>query len=195
MFSYHFLHKGINKKKNKGFTLIELLVVIGILGVLASALVATIDPFEQLKKAADANIKNTAVEYIDANIRYYTAHTAMPWSDVSNTSQTYASACNTEVGGVIPFTSSGGTATTLNNFQNCLQTLIYDGEIKSSFTNVTNVLQSLYVSGSSNSVTVCFIPSSKSQKNDPNTKWNASGSTTVAGCPNPTSNTCYWCSQ
>ena len=44
-----------------GFTLIELLVVIGILGILAAALVATIDPFEQLKKADDAKIKNIAV--------------------------------------------------------------------------------------------------------------------------------------
>jgi prepilin-type N-terminal cleavage/methylation domain-containing protein len=66
-------------KSSKGFTLIELLVVIGILGVLAAALVATIDPFEQLKKATDANVKNTAVEFIDANIRYFTTHNAMPW--------------------------------------------------------------------------------------------------------------------
>ena len=36
-------------KNSKGFTLIELLVVIGILGVLAAALIATIDPFEQIK--------------------------------------------------------------------------------------------------------------------------------------------------
>ena len=33
----------------KGFTLIELLVVIGILGILATSLIATIDPFEQLR--------------------------------------------------------------------------------------------------------------------------------------------------
>src|SRR3970040_449139 len=63
----------------QGFTLIELLVVIGILGILAAALVATIDPFEQLNKANDANSKNAAVEYLNANIRYYTTHNAMPW--------------------------------------------------------------------------------------------------------------------
>src|SRR5260221_10989419 len=69
---------------SKGFTLIELLVVIGILGILASALVATIDPFEQLNKAQDANIKNVAVEFLNANIRYYTTHNAMPWDSVPN---------------------------------------------------------------------------------------------------------------
>ena len=47
-------------KQKKGFTLIELLVVIGILGILAAALVATIDPFEQLNKAQDSTVKNMA---------------------------------------------------------------------------------------------------------------------------------------
>src|ERR1035437_9897985 len=71
--------KNFFKQGKKGFTLIELLVVIGILGILASALVATIDPFEQLNKATDANVKNTSVEFLNANIRYFTTHSAMPW--------------------------------------------------------------------------------------------------------------------
>ena len=66
-------------KNQKGFTLIELLVVIGILGVLATALVTTIDPFEQLRKAQDANVKNALVEYVNANLRYYTTHNNLPW--------------------------------------------------------------------------------------------------------------------
>ena len=37
----------------KGFTLIELLIVIAILGILAIALLATLDPFEQLRKSRD----------------------------------------------------------------------------------------------------------------------------------------------
>src|SRR6185503_6667683 len=74
--SAQFLRK---TQSSKGFTLIELLVVIGILGILATALVATIDPFEQLKKADDANVKNTAVEFTDANIRFYTTHNALAW--------------------------------------------------------------------------------------------------------------------
>jgi prepilin-type N-terminal cleavage/methylation domain-containing protein len=57
-------------KTQAGFTLIELLVVIGILGILAAALIATIDPFEQLKKANDSSVKNVAVEFVNSNIRY-----------------------------------------------------------------------------------------------------------------------------
>lgn len=184
-----------HSQASKGFTLIELLVVIGILGILASALVATIDPFEQLKKAQDANVKNTIAEYLNANIRYYTTHSAMPWNDISNTYQT---AClSSAPGGAYPFTATSTltTAPSLGSMTPCLQALIGDGELKASFTNVTNVLSSIYVSGSTNSVTACFIPASKSQRNDPNTKWIESGSATQNGCPSATASNCFWCSE
>lgn len=41
----------------KGFTLIELLVVLGILGILAAALLAAINPIAQLQKSNDARRK------------------------------------------------------------------------------------------------------------------------------------------
>ena len=165
----------------KGFTLIELLVVIGILGVLASALVATIDPFEQLKKANDSNAKNTAVEFINANIRYYTTHNTMPWANTS---------CNS---GDVP------TAATLggNAMSGCLTDLVSDGEIKSGFTTVTSVLSSILISGGTNGVTACFQPQSKAQQRDLNTKFDNTGVGT-SGCisqPNGSLTTCYWCSQ
>ena len=47
----------------KGFTLIELLIVIALLGALAVGLLATIDPFEQLKKGRDTSKKNTVSEF------------------------------------------------------------------------------------------------------------------------------------
>lgn len=175
-----FLSNLIAKYKNssqKGFTLIELLVVIGILGILAAALVATIDPFEQLKKANDANIKNTAVEFLNANIRYYTTHSSMPWTDGCNAS------ANPSASPLYP------------NLTTCLASLVNDGEIKSAFTTVTGVLTSILVTGDTQSVTACFQPASRAQRNDQNTRWNNNGSATVAGCPNPTSTSCYWCSQ
>ncbi|HYM64892.1 MAG TPA: type II secretion system protein [Candidatus Sulfotelmatobacter sp.] len=171
-------------RKNAGFTLIELLVVIGILGVLAAALIATIDPFEQLKKAQDANVKNTTVEFVNANIRYYTTHNVLPWSDTAA-----PAACQN---GGNPVAATLGAA----KMSSCLNALITDGELKSGFTTVTSILNSILISGGTNSVTSCFLPQSKSQERDQNTKY-ASDGTPGANCVATGGNatTCYWCSQ
>jgi prepilin-type N-terminal cleavage/methylation domain-containing protein len=171
----------ISKNSQSGFTLIELLVVIGILGVLAAALVATIDPFEQLKKANDANIKNTAVEFINANIRYYTTHNHMPWAD------------NCMGAGI----TAPSASPLYPNMTDCMKTLAADGEIKTAFTTVTGVLASIIISGDDTSLTACFQPQSKAQRNDANTKWNNTGSSTISPASNcgPNSTLCYWCSQ
>lgn len=192
-FSAQFLR---STKSSKGFTLIELLVVIGILGILATALVATIDPFEQLKKADDANVKNTAVEYVDSNIRFYTTHNTLPWgmTDANGT------ACAAAVG------NATGPTTTINLgaanvMSSCLAELINDGELKGAFTSAAGVLSSITFIGGTNSVTACFAPQSKAQKNDANTKYKWSGAIntgfTVAAafCPNATATDCYWCAQ
>ena len=168
-------------KSSKGFTLIELLVVIGILGVLAAALVATIDPFEQLKKATDANVKNTAVEFIDANIRYFTTHNAMPWiNDPSCAGQTGA----------------GLTAITLSSMSNCLGDLVADGELKPGFTTVTNILSQIFITGDANNVIACFNPQSKAQNHDVNTKYTNAGAV-APGCPvtSGIDYNCFWCAQ
>jgi len=161
-------------KLNSGFTLIELLVVIGILGVLAAALIATIDPFEQLKKSQDANVKNTLVEFVDANVRYYATHNALPWW--SN--------------GVSGCTSSD---TSLNSAgaAPCVTGLISDGELKQSFNQATGILANIRYFGGDTSapgVTACFSPVSKSQQKDPNTRFDSSGATVASGGT-------FWCAQ
>ncbi len=163
-------------RRSAGFTLIELLVVIGILGVLAAALIATIDPFEQIKKANDANKKNVAVEFLNGNIRYYTTHNSMPWGDNASCAST-------------------GTLSDVSAV-NCLTTLVTDGELKAAFTTATNVLQHVVYFGAANEVTACFLPESKSQQRDPNTKYNSSGQLTTgcAGQSGGTATNCYWCS-
>ena len=161
---------------SKGFTLIELLVVIGILGVLAAALVATIDPFEQLKKANDANVKNTAVEFIDANIRFYTTHSHMPWA---------AGGCNAG--------NAPTNGTLYPGLTDCLNSLINDGELKAAFTTVTGVLSAIVVNGTAQDVTACFQPQSRSGRSDANATFNSSGVPTT-GC-SATSTLCYWCSE
>ncbi len=171
-------------KKSAGFTLIELLVVIGILGILAAALVATINPFEQLNKAQDANVQNTLVEYIDANVRYYTTHSAMPWNDTANTN---AANCTSFAGAI----SAGGA--NLGTMTGCVDALIADGELKSSFTSVANILSQIVVTGGSTSVISCYAPKSQSQRNNPNTQYNSTGGLDTANCPGSAG--CYWCSQ
>ena len=176
-------------KPQKGFTLIELLVVIGILGILAAALIATIDPFEQLRKADDANVKNTAVEFVNANIRYYTTHSILPWDNTNA-----PAACQT--GGNPSAAGLGGT-----QLLSCLgdpntpNTIIGDGELKQGFTSVTSILSSILVTGTSNSITACFLPQSKSQLADANTKYSSTGVVTTGCISQGSTNKCYWCSE
>ncbi|MFH1561734.1 MAG: type II secretion system protein [Patescibacteria group bacterium] len=64
-----------------GFTLVELLIVIALIGVLAAALVATLNPIEQINKARDARFKNDAAELLAALERYYATQLYYPWED------------------------------------------------------------------------------------------------------------------
>ncbi len=65
----------------KGFTLIELLVVIAILGILATGIIAIINPSAQLKKARDVRRK-TELHQISAALELYRAdHGNYPISD------------------------------------------------------------------------------------------------------------------
>lgn len=181
--------KSENKVAKKGFTLIELLVVIGILGILAASLIVTVDPFEQLKKAQDANVQNVTVEFNDALIRYYTSHNAMPW--------TVDTACGTAVG------TTNGTTANVNLgapavISSCLSDLVSEGEVKSGFTTATNVLTSVIFQGTTNSVTACFHPQSKATERDLNTKYDPTALTITTGCISQTSTgvtTCLWCTQ
>ena len=193
LFSSLFSRKSI--RTQGGFTLIELLVVIGILGILAASLISTIDPFEQLKKAQDANVQNVAVEFNNAMIRYFTAHNALPW--VVDT------ACGTAVGAVTGADGTVTTGPTLNLgasaiIASCVNDLYTEGEIKAAFTTATDVLTSIIFQGSGDSVTACFHPQSKAIQRDLNTKYNPSSLTPTTGCVSQVATgvtTCDWCTE
>ncbi len=176
--------QGIRNSINKGFTLIELLVVIGILGILAAALVATIDPFEQLNKANDSNAKNVGVEFLNSTIRYYTTHSALPWDDTT----AGGADCLTGTTDLSAINLSTMTA-------NCLSTLISEGELKQGFTTATGIISQIVANETTNNLTVCYLPRSKSQQKDANTKFAADGTVTT-GCKSQGGATnCYWCTQ
>lgn len=181
----------LNSQLKKGFTLIELLVVIGILGILAAALVATIDPFEQLKKAQDTTTTNVLTEWVTATTRYYTTHLAFPW-------EATGANCN---GGADP---SGSLLNTVG-MTSCTAALISDNELKSAFSSSAN-LQYVAITYDANlkQVTGCFNPASKSQLHNVNTKFSATGAdlsaTTCADnnakdAAQQTANKCYWCTK
>lgn len=192
--------KSLISSGQKGFTLIELLVVIGILGVLASALVATIDPFEQLKKANDSNTKNALVEYLNANVRYYTTHNTFPWDTVANG----GTACNDAAQAAsIPPSALTWPTISINDapLSACTTTLISEKELKTGFGTATDVLKEIYVtySATENTLVGCFRPQSTSQRKSKQTIYTKDGgdvATPTTACEGYGGATqCYWCTK
>ena len=172
------------KTSQKGFTLIELLVVIGILGILISAMVATIDPFEQINKGNDANMKNISAEFVNGNIRYYTTNLKFPWDDAGAN-------CDSAAG--------NPSAVALNTWKDtCIDTLVDDGELKEGFKTVAG-LDKLFITSSGTSIRACFQPISKSGQRDASTKYSdnigtLAGADTCKSDP-PGATNCYWCTE
>lgn len=165
----------------KGFTLIELLVVIGILGILAAALVATIDPFEQLNKGTDARTENTLVELQNGLLRYYTIKGNLPWTNALD-----------ECMG--PGGAPDGSQVS-SEMEDCVEALIDQGELKESFINSPD-LENIYVTEeSTNNVVLCYEPVSKAKQRDPNTEFDASGEPGVDCQSQDGDQACYWCSR
>jgi prepilin-type N-terminal cleavage/methylation domain-containing protein len=63
--------KTTSRTSFKGFTLIELLVVIAVLGVMAAAIVAAINPLAKINQAKDSNIKSDLASIANALQSYY----------------------------------------------------------------------------------------------------------------------------
>ncbi len=162
----------------KGFTLIELLIVIALLGALAIGLLATIDPFEQLKKGRDTSIRNTTLEMYNAELRYYSTKATFTWP-----------------------TSSTFVAKPTNTMGSDITTLIGAGELKNQFIQLagTGNLAKIYMSSTSvEHMAVCFKPESKGFQIDPATIFASDGQTSGATCKSQTSvggTDCFYCVQ
>lgn len=162
----------------KGFTLIELLIVIALLGALAVGLLATIDPFEQLKKGRDTSIRNTVSEFYNANLRYYSTKGQFPWA----TDSTFS--------------------TSINALGSYVTELINAGELKNRFIELAgtgNLAKVIITSTAADHIASCYRPESKSFQEDLNTIYDSSGVAIVNGCKSQTSGTagsdCFFCVQ
>lgn len=67
------------KKSAKGFTLIELLIVIAVLGILAVAVLAAINPIEQINRSRDTGKRSDAEQLLSAIDRFYASKQFYPW--------------------------------------------------------------------------------------------------------------------
>jgi len=89
-----------------GFTMIELLVVIAILGILAVAVLAAINPLEQIKRGSDTALKSDAEQLINAVDRFLAFANYYPWDFAGATSTAIAGMQRITPTWVV--TSSGG---------------------------------------------------------------------------------------
>jgi prepilin-type N-terminal cleavage/methylation domain-containing protein len=172
------------KKLKQGFTLIELLIVIALLSALAVGLIAALDPLEQIKKGTDTTTRDNGRQVLNAIQRYYANRGNFPWCPNGASGANCSADPTGYANGVLNPPSAQVTAM-LTELQNA-------GELKTSFQTTvgTNVLSNIFVVGSvaNQTVSVCFLPTSKSVMKDPNAKFSRTlgpGANFASNCNQP----------
>lgn len=69
-----------SSEEQKGFTLVELIIVIAILGILAAAVLAAIDPIDKIRAGNDSKVQSDVRQIYDGALRSYAQGNAMPTS-------------------------------------------------------------------------------------------------------------------
>ena len=165
----------------RGFTLIELLIVIALLGALAIGLLATVDPFEQMKKGTDTTRRNITSEVYSAAIRHYATKGTFPWTEDVSAMALSDSA----------MVSAGGY----------FDQVISSCELKTGFVelmggnaNKIYLTSTADASGVRQNVAVCFIPDPKSVRNETNAKYSVVGAIETGCLATDAGGTaCHWC--
>jgi len=183
-------------KSQVAFTMIELLIVIAILGILAVAVLAAINPIEQINRGRDTGSRSDAEQLLSAIDRFYAYKGYYPWVTNPNTTSALAwrgvagGATITFTGGSIAAWGDGSTPTpcyVLDKISsgNADDTCAGTNEIKSSFVDRIiepdyNHLYVYYSGEAGDSLYVCFKPQSGAMKEEAVTRC---GGTDGAGLP------------
>ncbi len=151
----------------RAFTLVELLIVIALIGVLAVAVLAAINPLEQLNRARDTGMESDASQLLAAIDRYYATQEKFPWQTVDvgsypspDTALAILSAQDPIIG------VCGNVACTTDGV------LLGQYELKSEFRNRKFITTTADISrlwlgkdiGASSSVYACWVPTSKAKR-------------------------------
>lgn len=175
------MKKIINKLRlgdgNGGFTMIELLVVIAVIGVLAVAVLSSINPLEQINKGRDTKKRSNAAQLLNAIDRFYAIHEVFPWGHATYGDPTIV---NDDVfpSGVYTVETTPADAYLIGGpdysapaaGDDWLTGLSGTDEVKESFinqietagtTNALYVFKAAEAPGIDDSVYICFTPSSK----------------------------------
>jgi len=165
--------------KKLGFTMIELLIVIAVLGILAVAVLAAINPIEQINRGRDTGSRSDAEQLLSAIDRFYASQGYYPWRTAADDLEADGSApidaaaftpvdmefVDTAAAAVLTKLSDGGTAELKESFVNRIVDSGY------------NSLQVYNQGGQGDSTYVCFVPKSGSFLEEAEARCGGTGAT------------------
>jgi len=156
--------------------MIELLIVIAVLGVLAIAVLAAINPIEQINRGRDTGNRSDAEQLLSAIDRYNASQMLWPWQGAAVDPEPVGWA---QITALAPAAPTGGCPM-LSNLRYDSADVGCEGtdEIKQSFVNrITdsryNALYMEYGGATGDSVYVCFSPQSMSFSQEADTRCDA----------------------
>lgn len=142
-------------KPRRGFTLTEILIIIALLSALAIGLIATIDPFEQLKKSHDNSRLDILNNVYSAIVRQYAQRGEYPWQ-----------------------TNIDGASLVAPQSAAVLAVLGTSGELRTNFSKIAAAdLPKIFLTTTADGRTIqlCFLPESKSFKLQSKTSYDKFG--------------------
>ena len=154
--------------KKLGFTMIELLVVIAVIGILAVALLSSLNPLEQIRKGRDTRTRADMAQLLGGTERYNASLGYFPWQASEGEDLAPGSPdidmLQINGGAALP----AGCTLPVCTIDGALDTLTSTSEVKASFidriTGVTYADTYLFYDDESigSSVVACFTPESQS---------------------------------